>query len=178
MNRTTVAFSWVAVTALLTTATWAAVNAASSRVADAPTAPVIAVTDGTEPDVSVTTSSVPGSDATVPSATSSTTTPGSDGTTTTTTSTTTPGSPTTTTTTTTGTGSGSTTIPTAGGTVIVSYSGGNVFLEAASPVIGYEVDVREPGPDEVRVRFEAEDSRVEVRVRWRDGRLDVEVSSD
>lgn len=63
-----------------------------------------------------------------------------------------------------------------GGTVTVSHRPGEVVLQAAVPEPGYEVEVEDPGPAEVRVAFEGEDDEWEVRVRWSDGELDVEVS--
>jgi hypothetical protein len=62
--------------------------------------------------------------------------------------------------------------------VIVSYREGAVFLEGAVPALGYEVEVRHAGPEEVRVRFESDRTEIEVRVRWEDGRLDIEVDQD
>ncbi len=64
-----------------------------------------------------------------------------------------------------------------GGTVVVEASGGAVSLVSAVPNPGYEVEVDDAGPDEVRVEFESDDSKSEVRVRW-DGGWDIEERED
>ncbi len=65
----------------------------------------------------------------------------------------------------------------AGGTVVVEASGGAVSLVSAVPTPGYTVEVDEQGPDEVRVEFESDDAKSEVRVRW-DGGWDIEERED
>jgi hypothetical protein len=71
------------------------------------------------------------------------------------------------------------TIPTAGGTLVVSYRPGEVVLDGATPAAGFTVDVDKQGPPEVRVEFESETAKVEVRVEW-DGKLvtDIQVDED
>ena len=64
-----------------------------------------------------------------------------------------------------------------GGTVVVEASGGSVSLVSAVPNPGYTVEVDDGGPDEVRVEFESDDSKSEVRVRWNDG-WDIEERED
>jgi hypothetical protein len=65
----------------------------------------------------------------------------------------------------------------AGGIVVVEASGGAVSLVSAVPNPGYSVEVDEQGPDEVRVEFESDDSKSEVRVRWNGG-WDIEERED
>ncbi|HEX2155002.1 MAG TPA: hypothetical protein VHL52_13630 [Acidimicrobiia bacterium] len=48
-------------------------------------------------------------------------------------------------------------------------------LESATPSPGYAMEIDDRGPDEVRVEFEGEDDDFEVRVRWNNGALGVEV---
>jgi hypothetical protein len=69
------------------------------------------------------------------------------------------------------------TIPTGGGTVVVSYRPGEVILDGATPAAGFTVEVEKQGPPEVRVKFESESSKVEVRVDW-DGKLVTDVQVD
>jgi hypothetical protein len=45
------------------------------------------------------------------------------------------------------------------------------------PNPGYTVEVDDEGPDEVRVEFESDDSKSEVRVRWNGG-WDIEERDD
>lgn len=60
--------------------------------------------------------------------------------------------------------------------MVVSHRPGEVRLESATPNPGYAMEIDKRGPDEVRVEFEGQDDDFEVRVRWNDGALDVEVS--
>jgi hypothetical protein len=69
------------------------------------------------------------------------------------------------------------TIPTAGGTVVVSYRPGEVVLDGATPAAGFTVEVDKQGPPEVKVKFESESTKVEVRVDW-DGKLVTDVQED
>lgn len=57
----------------------------------------------------------------------------------------------------------------------VSYSNGQVFLDAATPAIGFSAEIEDTGPDMVRVDFEGEDDEFSIRVEWKDGKLDIEV---
>jgi hypothetical protein len=69
------------------------------------------------------------------------------------------------------------TIPTAGGTVVVSYRPGEVVLDGATPAPGFTVDSDKQGPPDVRVTFESESTHVEVRVEW-DNKLVIDVRED
>jgi hypothetical protein len=60
--------------------------------------------------------------------------------------------------------------------VTVSYGDGQVHLQGASPAFGYVMEVEDDGPDQVRVDFESDDVEVSVRVEWKDGMLDIEIT--
>ncbi len=61
-----------------------------------------------------------------------------------------------------------------GGTVVISASPGRVVLTSATPRAGFTMEVKDDGPDEVRVEFEGEpDSK--FRARWQGGVLDVDI---
>jgi hypothetical protein len=98
-----------------------------------------------------------------------------------TTSTSTPGTTSTTTTANTTTSTAavawqSRTVSSAGGAVTVDYRPGEVVFRAASPAPGYELAIDETEP-EVRVEFENDDlSDYEIRVRWHNGELSVEIN--
>jgi hypothetical protein len=68
------------------------------------------------------------------------------------------------------------TIPSPGGTVTVSFGNGEVNLQGASPAFGYSMEVEDEGPDLVRVDFESDDGEISVRVEWKDGMLDIEIT--
>lgn len=180
--------SWVTVTAVVTLAAWQVVGAAQERVGEVPTAPLVAVSAApreTSPnDGTVSTDSGPTGQSTT--STTSTTRPAGS-TSGSTTSTTRPSgqstSPTSSTTSTTSTTqaslpSGSATIPSVGGTVTVSYSGGEVYLLGASPANGFAAEVKNQGPDEVRVEFRSDSLKVDVRARWGSGGLVTTVSEE
>ena len=69
------------------------------------------------------------------------------------------------------------TIDSAGGQVIVSYRPGEVRLESLAPRPGFESEVKDEGPPEVRVEFRSADFNVEIRAEW-DGRLVTEIDED
>jgi hypothetical protein len=66
-------------------------------------------------------------------------------------------------------------IPTAAGTVTVKVSSGSVSYVSAVPLPGFAVEIDDAGPPRVRVEFESESARVEVRAEWENGQLDVEI---
>jgi hypothetical protein len=51
-----------------------------------------------------------------------------------------------------------------------------VNFEGASPAFGYVMEVEDEGPDLVRVDFESDDEEISVRVEWKDGALDIEIT--
>lgn len=59
--------------------------------------------------------------------------------------------------------------------VVVGHRPGEVRLDSASPAAGYSMEIDKDGPDEVRVEFESDADRFEIRVRWIDGALSVDV---
>jgi len=61
--------------------------------------------------------------------------------------------------------------------VVISYRPGEVVLDGATPAAGFTVEVDEQGPPEVRVEFESDTAKVEVRVEW-DGELVIDLRSD
>jgi len=158
VNRFGLVAIWVAATALTTVRAWQIVAAAGEQVSPGPLTPLAAPTTTSAPtDLSST-------------ATTSITQPSTE--------------PTTVTTTPTGSTSSSAaenwqvrTIPTAGGTVVVSYRPGEVVHYGSTPAAGFTVDVDKQGPPEVRVEFESETTTVEVRVEWTD-KLVIEIRSD
>jgi len=162
VNRFGLVAIWVAATALTTVLAWQIVAAAGEQVSPGPLTPLAAsTTTSASTDLSSTSSST---------ATTSTTQPNTE--------------PTTVTTTPTGSTSSSAaanwqvrTIPTAGGTVVVSYRPGEVVHDGSTPAAGFTVDVDKQGPPEVRVEFESETTKVEVRVEWTD-KLVIEIRSD
>ena len=60
---------------------------------------------------------------------------------------------------------------------MVSYRPGEVILDGATPTAGFTVDVDKQGPPEVRVEFESDTAKVEVRVEW-DDMLVIDVQAD
>ena len=179
--------SWVTVTAVVTLAAWQVVGAAQERVGEIPTAPLVVVSAAAV-DTSTTTTNTGPSDSVPPGQSSTTTTTRPSGATSgSTTSTTRPSNqsttPTSSTTPTTSTTqaalpAGTSTIPSAGGTVTVSYSGGEVYLLGAAPTNGFTVEVKNQGPDEVRVEFRSATLKVDVRARWEAGGLVTTVSEE
>ncbi len=164
MNRFGLVAIWVAATALTTVLAWQIVAAAGEQVSPGPLTPIASPL-----------TSAPGGSTTLPTSTPSSTPV---------TSTTQPGSGSTSPTTPGGSTSTSTAanwqvkaIPTAGGNVVVSFRPGEVVLDGATPAAGFTVDVEKQGPPEVRVEFESEATRIEVRVSW-DGKLAIEIRND
>ena len=61
--------------------------------------------------------------------------------------------------------------------MVISYRPGEVVLDGATPAAGFTVEVEKQGPPEVRVEFESDTAKVEVRVEW-DGKLVIDIQSD
>lgn len=61
---------------------------------------------------------------------------------------------------------------------MVGHRTDQVRLESATPNPGFSMEVRETGPDEVRVEFSRVEESYEVRVRWDEGELDIQVSEE
>lgn len=70
-----------------------------------------------------------------------------------------------------------TTVAASGGLVVLSYRPGEVRLAAVVPHPGFSYEVKDQGPPEVRVEFEASDVKIEIRAEW-DGGLVTEVDED
>lgn len=59
----------------------------------------------------------------------------------------------------------------------MSYRPEEVTYEAAVPAAGYELEIEESGPGEVRVEFTSESGPdYEIRARWDDGQFETEIS--
>lgn len=169
VSRLTIISIWVAATVVVTVLAWQIVAAAGEQVSPGPQIPVGSLPVTTPPS-STTTPSTTSTSTTSPTTTrptTATTKPSQGGT----------SSTSTTTTTTAGSNWSVKTIPTSGGTVVVSYRPEEVVLNAATPAPGYSTDIGDAGPPKVRVEFESDESKVEVRVEW-DGQLVVEVRDD
>ncbi|HEX6947848.1 MAG TPA: hypothetical protein VF246_10910 [Acidimicrobiia bacterium] len=55
---------------------------------------------------------------------------------------------------------------------------GAITFLSAVPAPGFALELDEPGPPEVRVEFIGSDTEVEVRVRWKDGQVEIETDVD
>ena len=175
MRRLALIGGWIVVVLLTTALTWQIVSAADDRVSQRPSsplnvaAPLLAASDESSTTPQTTTALAT---STTISQSPNTTIPGA--TTSTSASISVPAS----TTTSLASEWAVKTISTSGGNVVVKYRPEEVVLQAASPAAGFRVEVDKAGPPEVRVEFESETSSVEVRVEWKDGALDIEISED
>jgi cytoskeletal protein RodZ len=163
---------WLVVVVFATTVTWQIVSAADDQVNDRPVAPL----NVAAPVLTDTTTST-----TLPSSVTTTagqTTPTSSQNTGTSSPTT---SATAATTPTTSAPSNaqwqSRSVQTGGGTVIIRYRPGEVQYQSATPSPGFQVEVDDAGPPDVKVEFESETQKFEVEARWKDGSLDVKTST-
>lgn len=155
MTRWGMIAAWVVVAVAATTATWTVLSSADRQTGDAPAALPVPVTSATTspPGSAVAPSDSPSTSSTTslsPSTTVTTTDPAGDDWT-------------------------SLTVPSGGGVVVVSHRPGEVRLESATPAPGYAMEIDDRGPDEARVEFAGADDEYEIRVRWHNGALDVEV---
>jgi hypothetical protein len=55
---------------------------------------------------------------------------------------------------------------------------GAVTYLSAVPAPGYALEIDDPGPPRVRVEFESDQSKVEIRAEWGNGQLVVDVDTD
>jgi hypothetical protein len=67
------------------------------------------------------------------------------------------------------------TFQTQGGSLIVSYLGDQLRLDATLPAPGYSVEIDKDGPDRVEVEFENEDEDVRIRIERVGGIWDVDI---
>ena len=51
---------------------------------------------------------------------------------------------------------------------------GTVTLDGAAPAVGFTMDVRATGPDEVEVRFQSADHLSRFEAEWEDGQLEID----
>lgn len=63
---------------------------------------------------------------------------------------------------------------------MVGYRPGEVRLETAVPLPGFQVEIEKSGPPEVDVEFDSESRRVRIKAKWEDDglQIDVEDSSE
>jgi hypothetical protein len=161
--------AWVLVLSLTTVLAWQIVGAADDRVSDRPVSPLnvaapVLPTTADPPSTTSPTTTALGGDGSPPA----TTIPETSGTAT---------SPQPTTT---SPGSDSwsiKSIATSGGTVVVKYRDHEVILQTATPAPGFKTEVEQTGPPEVKVEFESETSKVEIRAKAENGVLDVDTSN-
>jgi len=164
VSRFSLVAIWVAVTAVTTLLAWQIVAAAGEQVSPGPLTPIAALvtsTTGGSTTLPPTSSSVSSTSTTQPEPGVSTTATSSSGSTSTSTA----------------ASWQVKTIPTAGGTVVVSYRPGEVILDGATPAAGFTVEVEKQGPPHVKVKFESEETHVEVQVSW-DAKLVIDVQAD
>lgn len=57
----------------------------------------------------------------------------------------------------------------------VVYANGEVNLAAATPALGFSMEIDDAGPQRVRVEFESDEVKFSIRAEWKDGRLEVEI---
>ena len=155
--------AWVGAVLITTAITWQIVSVADSQVSARPVEVVaITSTSTTGPP----TSSLATTTTTVPASSTSSTSPSG-------TTTATPASG--------ATDDGQWTVRTvssAGGNVVIRHRPGEVELQAATPALGFDVEIDDAGPQRVRVEFESEDSDVRVEAEWRNGVLEVSITGD
>lgn len=169
--------AWVAMTALFSFAAWQVVQIADAATNDSPSAPVVAAFGGpasttsldlptpssTIPEpIPTTTSTVEADDESSPTPINPTTRPGA-----TIPSTETPNPD-----------MQTRIIETRGGTLSVSYGHGEVHFKSASATIGWTVEVKDAGPNEVDIKFEQGDVEIDVKVEWNEGELVVDVDEE
>jgi hypothetical protein len=67
------------------------------------------------------------------------------------------------------------------GSVSITVTGASVTFAGATPLPGWTVEVKNSGPEEVKVHFERnddEDEKIEFKAKVEDGELDVKISED
>jgi uncharacterized protein YcnI len=65
--------------------------------------------------------------------------------------------------------------------VSITVTGASVTFAGATPLPGWTVEVKNSGPEEVKVHFERnddEDEKIEFKAKVEDGELDVKISED
>ena len=65
-----------------------------------------------------------------------------------------------------------------GGTVILSFGGGEVHLVSATPRPGFAADYEHTGPVEVEIKFESNDHKSKLEANYQDGELDVDIEEE
>jgi hypothetical protein len=188
MKRALFISSWVLASVVATSMALAAVGSVTNDITDSPGAtlagPDTTTSSTTSVDGSTTTSTseAPGSttSTTVGQGTTSTTIPDDDDDddTTSTTTSTIPDDDTTTSTTAPPVVTETRTYQLQGGWVKVDIGEGFVDLVGAAPAPGFSMDAEHTENDGVRVKFESEDHKSELEVRWNDGKLIIEIDEE
>lgn len=169
MRKPALIGGWVVVVALATTTTWQVVGAVDDQVSARPvsplnvSAPLAAAAPSTTVEPGLSPSSLISPSTSLPVISPSTTTGPAA-----------PAPPTTNSTLSPGEWQTRSTA-TSGGTVVVRYRPGEVVIETATPAAGFRAEIEKPGPPSVEVEFESDQLRVEIRLGWEDGDLDVEI---
>ncbi len=160
---------WLVAAVVATTFTWAALSSADRQVGGSPAVLAVPQTTATTGAATTSTRAARQAPSTSPSpaGTSPITAPPPSTSSTTSTSTTTTEPSTAEWT--------SLTVPSAGGVVVVRHRPEEVRLESATPSPGFTMEIDDSGPDEVRVEFEGVDADYEIRVRWANGVLEIDV---
>lgn len=182
------AAGWVLAVVLTTAVAWQIVAVADERVGDRPVLPVQAAPTTTI-ELSDVTGSTPPPEPTLPPPADDLTTTTSTAPTTSATSeddgsspSNTTAAPSTSSTSTTSTTAGARwstkTIATNGGTVVVSYRPGEVILETAVPLPGFETEIDKTGPPSVEVEFDSSSRKIDIRVEWDNAQLEVDVDEE
>lgn len=174
---------WILAVIVTTALAWQIVAVADEQVGDDPVSPIEAAPPSTSEQTTTTVT-----DPTVPTTSQSPTTTTessastSDGAATSATSSGTAATPSTSASTSTSAASTWSTKKTVtqGGTVVVGYRPGEVRLETAVPLPGFQVEIEKSGPPEVDVEFDSESRRVRIKAKWEDDglQIDVEDSSE
>ncbi len=180
------AAGWVLAVVLTTAVAWQIVAVADERVGNRPVLPLQAAPTTTI-ELSEATGPTPPPEPTLPPRTDDLTTTTSIAPETTSTtqataatsSTSTPSTSSTSTTSTTAAPRWSTkTVGTSGGTVVMSYRPGEVILQTAVPLPGFETEIDNSGPPVVEVEFDSSSLRVDIKAEWDNGELVVDVEED
>ena len=65
-----------------------------------------------------------------------------------------------------------------GGTVILSFGGGEVHLVSAVPRPGFSADYEHTGPLEVEIKFESNDHKSKLEAKFENGELKVDIEEE
>lgn len=60
----------------------------------------------------------------------------------------------------------------------MSYRPGEVILQTAVPLPGFETEIDNAGPPQVEVEFNSNNLRVDIKVEWDNDKLEIEVDEE